>query len=82
MELKIDTFDELIEFLKTNELTSKETNDIINQALKCFFIDERPKDEMIEGLIKYWSKWKHTKTRPLFIGYKNTLNLDVIDPVE
>ena len=73
MEVRIDTFDELIEFLKTNDLTSKETNDIINKALKCFFIDDRPKDEMIEALIVHWAKWKHTNCRPIFID----LDIDV-----
>jgi hypothetical protein len=69
MEIRIDTFADLIEFLKTNDLTSKETNDIINRALKCFFIDDRPKDEMIEALITYWTKWKHVKERPIFIDF-------------
>jgi len=73
MEVVINTFEDLIEFLKSNDLTPKETNDLINMALKCFFIDERPKDEMIEALITYWTKWKHVKERPIFID---------IDPLE
>jgi len=66
-EVKIETFDELIEFLESNDLTFKEANDVINHALKCFFIYERPKDEMIEELIVHWNEWKHTRERPIFI---------------
>ena len=69
MEIRIDTFDDLIQFLKTNELTPSEVNEIINRALKCFFIDERPKDEMIEALVTHWAKWKHVKERPIFIDF-------------
>ena len=70
---RIDTFEDLIQFLKVNDLTPSEVNDIINKALKCFFIDDRPKDEMIEALIIHWNKWKHTKERPIFID----LDIDV-----
>lgn len=68
-QIAINTFEDLIEFLKSNDLTPKETNDLINMALKCFFIDERSKDEMIEALIIHWAKWKYTKQRPPFIDY-------------
>jgi hypothetical protein len=69
MQVRVDTFADLIQFLKSNDLTPKETNDIINKALKCFFIDERPKDEMIEALVTHWAKWKHVKERPIFIDF-------------
>lgn len=72
-QIQIQTFDELIEFLKTNELTPKETNHIVGQSLKCFFIHNRPKDEMIEALIIYWNKWKHVKERPIFIDFEDPL---------
>ena len=76
-QIHLNTFDELIEFLKTNELTPKEVNEIIRLQFKSFYILDHTKDEMIEGLIEWWSKWKHTNERPPFIGYKNTLSLDV-----
>jgi len=67
MEVAINTFEDLIEFLKTNDLAPIEANQIINKALKCFFINELSKDEMIGALVIYWNKWKHTKERPIFI---------------
>jgi len=79
MEVQINTFDELIDFLRANELTPKEVNEIIRLQFKAFYILDHTKDEMIEGLIDYWDKWKHTAERPPFIGYKNTFNLDVED---
>jgi hypothetical protein len=69
MEIRIDTFDDLIQFLKANDLTPSEVNEIVNRALKCFVIGDRSKDEMIESLIVYWAKWKHTDCRPIFIDY-------------
>jgi hypothetical protein len=67
-QIQIQTFDELIEFLKTNELTPEETKDIVRQSLKCFIIGHATKDEMIEALIIHWNKWKHVKEKPLFIS--------------
>ena len=74
-QIAINTFEDLIEFLKTNELTPTEVNEIINKALRCFFIDERPKDEMIEALVIHWNKWKHAKEKPPFIDFKDPLDI-------
>ena len=76
---QLNTFEELIEFLKANDLTPDEVNEIIQLQFKAFYIQELTKDEMIEGLIDWWNKWKHTKERPPFLGYKNYWNLDVED---
>ena len=76
---QLNTFEELIEFLKANDLTPKEVNEIIQLQFKAFYIQELTKDEMIEGLVDWWAKWKHAKERPPFIGYKDSLNIDVIE---
>jgi hypothetical protein len=60
-------------FLKANDLTSKEVNEIIRQGLKCFFIDDRPKDQMIAALIVHWAKWKDAEQKPPFIGFHDPL---------
>ena len=73
----INTFDELIEFLKANELTSEETIYIVRQSLKCFLIGHATKDEMIEALIVHWNKWKHVKEKPLFISLADISNSDI-----
>ncbi|MBL4586006.1 MAG: hypothetical protein JKX84_02965 [Flavobacteriales bacterium] len=72
-EVNINTFEDLIEFLKTNDLTPTQTNEIINKALKCFFLTDLSKDQMIDSLIEYWDKWKHTKERPFFIDIEDPL---------
>lgn len=77
--IQLNTFDELIEFLKANELTPKEVDEIIQLQFKAFYIQELTKDEIIEGLVDWWAKWKDAKERPPFLGYKNYLNLDVED---
>jgi hypothetical protein len=68
IQIQIQTFDELIEFLKANELTPEETTYIVRHSLKCFIIGHATKDEMIEALIIHWNKWKHVKEKPLFIS--------------
>ena len=74
--IQLNTFDELIEFLKANELTPKETSDIVDGALKCFIVNPPSKDEMINGLVAYWSKWKHVNEieRPPFVVYNGMTN--------
>jgi hypothetical protein len=73
---QLNTFDELIEFLKANELTPEETSQIVHVALKCFIISPPPKDEMINGLVAYWSKWKHVNEieRPPFVCFDDIGN--------
>jgi len=74
MEIRINTFEDLIEFLKTKDLTPTQVNDIVCKSLQCFFIGgNRSKDEMIEALIVHWNKWKHASCRPIFID---------LDPLE
>jgi hypothetical protein len=67
-QIQIQSFDELIEFLKANELTPEETIYIVRHSLKCFIIGHATKDEIIEALITHWNKWKHVKEKPLFIS--------------
>jgi len=75
---QINTFEEFTDFLKVNELTPKQTNEIIRQAFRCFFInDQLTKDEMIERLIIHWAKWKDSKDKPPFIDFKDPFDIDV-----
>jgi hypothetical protein len=74
-QIQIQTFDELIEFLKANELTPEETTYIVGQALKCFIVGHASKDEMIKALIIHWNKWKHVKEKPLFISLVDIGNI-------
>jgi len=73
MEVQINTFDELIDFLRANDLTPEQVNEIIRLSLKCFYLDNLTKDEMIDGLIIHWDKYGHQSHRPPFIG----LDIDV-----
>jgi len=77
--IQLNTFEELIEFLRGNDLTPEQVNEIIQLQFKAFYFQSLTKDEMIDGLIDWWAKWKHTNERPPFIGYKKYWNLDVED---
>lgn len=74
MEKTIATFDELIEFLKVNDLTPSQVNEIVGKCLRCWFINDLTKEQMIEELIGYWNKWNHTTERPLFIDLEDPLD--------
>ncbi len=75
---QINTFDELIDFLRANDLTPEQVNEIIRLSLKCFYLDNLTKDEMIDGLIIHWDKYGHQADRSPFIGFNDPLDIDVI----
>ena len=68
--IQLNTFDELIEFLKANDLTPEQVDEIIQSQFKAFYFQKLTKDEIIEGLIDWWAKWKDANERPPFIGYR------------
>ena len=77
--IQLNTFEELIEFLKANDLTPEQVDEIIQSQFKAFYFQKLTKDEIIEGLIDWWAKWKDANERPPFIGYRKYWNLDVED---
>lgn len=66
--LKINTFDQFIDFIENSNLTEKQIIQLIQETLFVFFLNDYKKTELIELLKDYWSKYGHLKQRPLFIG--------------
>ena len=67
-------FDELITYIKESDLNQKQINEVLNNTIHSFYLkDFNSKEELIESLIKFLEKWKHTTERPIFID---------VDPLE
>ncbi len=65
-EVRINGFDELIEYLNTSDLNAEQTNQLIQATCKVFFIQQKTKTQLIEALKVYWSKYGHMIERPIF----------------
>jgi hypothetical protein len=67
-KININSFDELLVFFRKEDTTIEQIQDVCNKGLIIFFIQEHTdKEALINIIIDYWEKWKHTKERPLFI---------------
>lgn len=63
----LNTFDEMIDYIRNNDLTIDQINRITSVAIGCF-LPSLPKDELIKEIEKYYQEWKDTppQDRPLF----------------
>lgn len=73
MEVKVSTFEELIELLETRTLTSKQRHEIVRLTLKVIVLKDYTQRELIQELRTFWDKYDHQQERPIFLG----VDLDV-----
>jgi hypothetical protein len=67
-KININSFDELLIFFRNENTTIAQIQEVCNMGLIIFFVQEHTdKEALINIIIDYWEKWKHTKERPLFI---------------
>ena len=66
-QTRIKTFDELVKYFERPEITFKEINQILPQALHCFFINDYTKEDAIKHIKTYWAKWQHSECRAIFL---------------
>ena len=74
MEVKVSTFEELIELLETRTLTSKQRHEIVRLTLKVIVLKDYTQRELIQELRTFWDKYDHQQERPIFLG----VDLDVV----
>ena len=71
MELKIDSFDELLEFISNNDLTNNQLNSVIFNTLNVMSIKEIGENYTKKALMKdleiFWSGYSQEECRPLFL---------------
>ena len=64
----INNFDDMIQFIKEHDLTPDQTHELVKTCINSYIVtDYKSKDELITALTDFWSKWKDTVERPLFI---------------
>ncbi len=74
MEVKVSTFEELIELLETRRLTIEQRNEIVRLiTLEVIVLKDYTQRELIQELRTFWDKYDHQQERPIFLG----VDLDV-----
>lgn len=68
MKVQINTFNELIDFIDTSNLSLEEYATILSNSLSLY-IDTKnlTKQNLIMQLKEYWSKYKNQLEKPLFL---------------
>jgi hypothetical protein len=64
---QISDLDQLIEYIKSNDLTIDQINRLTSATIGCY-LPPLPKHELIKEIEKYYQEWKDTPLhdRPLF----------------
>ncbi|MDB4347817.1 hypothetical protein OAB01_04085 [Bacteroidia bacterium] len=68
MEVKVSTFEELIELLETRTLTSKQRHEIVRLTLKVILLKDYTQWELIQELKTMRNKYGSQQERPIFLG--------------
>lgn len=68
MKVQINTFNDLIDFIESTNLTLEHYDTIISNTLSLYVdIEELTKQNLIIELKEYWSKYKYQLEKPLFL---------------
>ena len=84
MSTTINSYDELLEFIKRNDITTKQATEIVCKALNVLCIFEKSKDEVIKATEYYIKRFciNGNSQRPLFLDQKEDLfNIKDIYPM-
>lgn len=72
----INTYSQLIDFIRSNNLNIEQINKLITASLNVIVLEDyNTKEDLLKAIETYWNKWKNIKDRPIFIG----LDMDVKD---
>ena len=74
MEVKVSTFEDLIELLETRTLTREQRNEIVRLTLKVIVLKDYTQRELIQELRTFWDKYDHQQERPIFLGVDLDIN--------
>lgn len=76
----INTYAQLIEYIRANKLNVSQTNELITNSLNVVILEDyKTTEELLKVVDSYWNKWSHYKgEKPIFL---EDLNLDVADLV-
>lgn len=74
---KITTYKDLINYIRVNNLTVKQSKELIVNSLTLISLqDYKTTEDFLKAVDEYWSKYKNCKgEKPIFLD----INLDVRD---
>jgi hypothetical protein len=78
MKVDITSFEELIEYIETNDsITVSDINKLVKETIGVRIVfyslfDTIEKDKLVQDLKEFWNKWKDAKDRPLFLVQKES----------
>lgn len=65
----ITTYNQLIDFIRSNNLSIKQANELITASLNVIILEDyKTIEDLLNVIDVYWNEWKHTIERPIFIG--------------
>ena len=64
--LQINSFEELVELIESEQLDDDQVTTLLNSGLKVWF-PELPREELVQILKEWWEKYGHQKEKPLFL---------------
>ncbi len=75
MSTTINSYDELLEFIKRNNINNKQATEIVCKALNVLCIFAKSKDEVIKATEYYINRFckNGNSQRPLFLDQKEDL---------
>ena len=68
MEIRINTFEDLIEVIEKYDLNESQRNELVRLSLKVIVIENYNKKELISKLKTFWNKFGNGKEKPIFLG--------------
>jgi len=72
MEIRIQTFNELIEYIHDHKPTPELLTEIVRQAFRTLWVNcPNDVDAQVKILTDFWNKWKNEDEKPVF------LNIDI-----
>lgn len=78
-KMEINNYDDLLEFIKREEVTAKQASEIVCKALNILILFEMPKEELIKCTENYITQWSmYEGERPIFLEQKE-VNFNVKD---
>lgn len=72
-QIQINSINDIIHLVETNQLTELQFQKVVEQTLNCFCLGAEPlsKQDKISNLILWRDKWNNSGERPIFFEIIN-----------
>jgi hypothetical protein len=73
--MEIQNFDELIEFIETNDLSIENISKLVKECIGVHIVFYTDKTELKNDLKTFWQQYKNTTERPIFLDAETPFDL-------